>query len=81
MDAGHPERRDDLSVRLRLDDRAAVRGHRLIHHPGGMPGFRSDIARFVDDDLTIIVLMNLDDVDIGSIVNGLAQLYLPAPPG
>ncbi len=53
-----------------------VRGHRLIHHPGGMPGFRSDIARFVDDDVTIIVLMNLDDVDISAIVNGLAAVYL-----
>jgi D-alanyl-D-alanine carboxypeptidase len=57
---------------------ATVRGHRLIHHPGGMPGFRSDIARFVDDDVTVIVLMNLDDVDISSIIDGLAAVYLPA---
>ena len=55
---------------------ATVKGHRLIHHPGGMPGFRSDIARFVDDGLTIIVLMNLDDVDIDAIVGGLAAVYL-----
>ena len=55
---------------------ATVRGHRLVHHPGGMPGFRSDIARFVDDDVTIIVLMNLDDVDIDRIIDGLAAVYL-----
>jgi D-alanyl-D-alanine carboxypeptidase len=55
---------------------ATVKGHRLIHHPGGMPGFRSDIARFVDDGVTIIVLMNLDDVDIDAIVGGLAAVYM-----
>jgi D-alanyl-D-alanine carboxypeptidase len=55
---------------------ATVKGHRLIHHPGGMPGFRSDIARFVDDGVTIIVLMNLDDVDIDAIIAGLAAAYL-----
>jgi D-alanyl-D-alanine carboxypeptidase len=53
-----------------------VRSHRLIHHPGGMPGFRSNIARFVDDDVTIIVLMNLDDVDIDALIAGLAAVYL-----
>jgi CubicO group peptidase (beta-lactamase class C family) len=52
-----------------------VRGHRLVHHPGGMPGARADIARFVDDELTVIVLMNLDDVDIDAIVLGVATLY------
>jgi CubicO group peptidase (beta-lactamase class C family) len=55
---------------------ATVKGHRLIHHPGGMPGFRADIARFVDDGLTIIVLMNLDDVNIDAIVGGLAAVYM-----
>ncbi len=58
---------------------ASVRGHRLVHHPGGMPGARADIARFVDDELTVIVLMNLDDVDIDAIVLGVATLYLPTP--
>jgi hypothetical protein len=57
---------------------ANVRGHTLVHHPGGMPGTRADLARFVDDGLTIIVMMNLDDVDINVIVSGLATLYLPA---
>ncbi len=57
-----------------------VAKHRLVHHPGGMPGFRSDIARFVDDGVTIIVLMNLDDVDIDAIVGGLAPLFLDRAP-
>ena len=55
-----------------------VNGHRLVHHPGGMPGARADISRFVDDGLTIILVMNLDDVDINAIVAGVAKLYLPA---
>lgn len=55
---------------------ARINGHRLVHHPGGMPGARADVARFVDDRLTIIVTMNLDDVDIDAIVSGLAGLYL-----
>jgi CubicO group peptidase (beta-lactamase class C family) len=54
-----------------------VKGHRLVHHPGGMPGARADVARFIDAGVTIIVLMNLNDVDIDSIVNGLAALHLP----
>ena len=55
-----------------------VDGHRLVHHSGGMPGARADIARFVDDGVTIILIMNLDDVDINPIVAGVAKLYLPA---
>lgn len=54
------------------------RGHKLVHHSGGMPGFRAKFARLVDDRLTIIVLMNLDDVDVDTIVYGIAALYLPA---
>jgi hypothetical protein len=42
-----------------------------------MPGFRAEFARFVDDRLTIIFLMNLDDVDRESILQGVAALYLP----
>lgn len=60
---------------------ATVNGHRLVHHPGGMPGARANVARFVDQRLTIIVLMNLDDVDIDAIVMGLSELYLPAAAG
>ena len=41
-----------------------------------MTGFRSAFARFLDDRLTIIILMNLDDVDPQAILNGVAALYL-----
>jgi CubicO group peptidase (beta-lactamase class C family) len=58
-----------------------VKGQRLVHHSGGMPGARAAFARFVDAGLTIIVLMNLDDVDIESIVNGLTEIHLPGSSG
>jgi hypothetical protein len=45
-------------------------------------GFRSEFARFVDDCLTIILLMNLHDVDWQTIVRGVAGAYLsPATAG
>ena len=56
---------------------AEVKGRRLVHHSGGMPGARASLARFVDDRLTIILTMNLDDVDIQPIVIGIAAFYLP----
>jgi D-alanyl-D-alanine carboxypeptidase len=49
---------------------------RFVHHTGGMPGFRSGFARFVDDGLTVIFLMNLDDVDPSPFLHGVAALYL-----
>jgi CubicO group peptidase (beta-lactamase class C family) len=54
----------------------SFRGHRLVHHSGGMPGFRSEFARFVDDRLTIIFLTNLNDVDPGAILQGVSAFYL-----
>jgi CubicO group peptidase (beta-lactamase class C family) len=51
-------------------------GHRQVHHGGGIPGFQSEFARYVDDGLTIVVLINLDDADVESIAGGVAALYL-----
>jgi len=81
--------RREMWTRVKLNDGTAypygfgwelgsLRGHRLVHHGGGMTGFRAEFARFVDDRLTIILLMNLDDVDKDSIVQGVAVFYLPA---
>ena len=58
---------------------APALSRRAVHHGGGIPGFRAYYARFIDDGLTIIVLMNLDDVDPITIVNGVARFYLPEP--
>ena len=47
----------------------------IVHHAGGMPGFRADFARFVDDALTVILLANLDDMDPWAILWGVAAIH------
>ena len=63
-----------------LDAQGSVKGRRVVRHGGSVIGFRSEFARFVDDRLTIILLMNLHDVDWQSIVRGVAAAYLPSAP-
>jgi hypothetical protein len=55
-----------------------VNGHRLIQHGGAWQGFTSDIARYVDDKLTVIVLANLAGAIPTRIGRGIAGRYLPA---
>jgi CubicO group peptidase (beta-lactamase class C family) len=54
------------------------RTRRRISHSGGIPGFSTEISRFVDDHLTVIVLANSDSADAGSLATGVAAFYLPA---
>lgn len=56
-----------------------VRDRRLVHHGGSLLGFRAGFGRVVDDRVTVVVLMNLDDVDWYTILRGVARLYLPPP--
>jgi CubicO group peptidase (beta-lactamase class C family) len=57
-----------------------LHGRRTVHHSGGGPGARTKFARFVDDRLSIVVLINLDDVDVDAIVDAVARVYLPKTP-
>jgi len=59
---------------------AEVNGHRLLEHGGAWQGFTMHISRYVDDQLTIIVMTNLDSghADPGKIAHGVATLYVPA---
>jgi CubicO group peptidase (beta-lactamase class C family) len=58
---------------------ADFRGHRLISHGGQTAGFAANISRFVDDDLTVIVLTNLGDIGLGTaIARGITKIYIPA---
>jgi hypothetical protein len=50
--------------------------HRAVHHAGGIPGFKAQFARFPDDRLTVIVLINLDDADDDSIAAAVAAMTL-----
>ncbi|MCU1290736.1 MAG: Beta-lactamase [Acidobacteria bacterium] len=55
-----------------------IRGHRLIAHSGQTAGFGASVSRFIDDDLTVIVLTNLGEIGMGTLLaNGIARIYLP----
>jgi D-alanyl-D-alanine carboxypeptidase len=53
-------------------------GHRLVQHSGGTPGFSSVIYRFIDDNLTIIILTNHSDMIIDELAIDIAGICLPA---
>jgi CubicO group peptidase (beta-lactamase class C family) len=53
-------------------------GHRLIDHDGAWQGFKTQISRYVDDKLTVVVLANLAEADPGKIAEHVAELYLAA---
>jgi CubicO group peptidase (beta-lactamase class C family) len=54
-----------------------VSGHKLVHHGGSLPGFRAELARFVDDKLTVVVLANGNNADPGDMALGVAAFYIP----
>jgi CubicO group peptidase (beta-lactamase class C family) len=51
-------------------------GHRVVHHDGAWQGFKSAIARYVDDRLTVVVLANLAEAKPGEIAEHVADMYL-----
>ncbi len=55
-------------------------GHRLLEHDGAWQGFTTHISRYLDDRLTVVVLINLDsdNADADKIASGVASLYIPA---
>jgi D-alanyl-D-alanine carboxypeptidase len=55
-----------------------VNGHRLVSHGGGIPGFSTQISRFLDDRLTVIVLTNAEGGHATSMAQGIASRVLPA---
>jgi CubicO group peptidase (beta-lactamase class C family) len=57
-----------------------VNGHRVITHGGAEQGFTCQIARYVDDRLTVVVLANLDGAHArpNAILRVVAGLVRPA---
>jgi CubicO group peptidase (beta-lactamase class C family) len=51
-------------------------GHRCIHHDGSWQGFETAIDRYVDDQLTVVVLTNLAGAQPGKITQQVAEMYL-----
>lgn len=57
------------------------RGRPVVHHAGGVPGYSAFYGRFVEDDLSLIVLSNKFLYDAGALAARLANhlLALPTP--
>jgi len=54
-----------------------VRGHRLIEHGGSWQGFKSQISRYVDDKLTVVVFANQARANPAKIAHGVAAIIDP----
>jgi CubicO group peptidase (beta-lactamase class C family) len=52
------------------------RGARTIEHAGADSGISSNLVRYPEQGLALAVLCNLDNVDVGAIANGVADVYL-----
>ncbi|MBA2250408.1 MAG: serine hydrolase [Chitinophagaceae bacterium] len=52
--------------------------HFRTWHNGGIPGFVSNISRYINDDVCIIVLSN-DDFNADGVADGLAGILFDAP--
>jgi CubicO group peptidase (beta-lactamase class C family) len=52
-------------------------GHRLLEHGGAWQGFVSYIARYPDDNLTVVTFCNRAGASAGYIAKRVAGLYLP----
>jgi CubicO group peptidase (beta-lactamase class C family) len=62
-----------------------MNGHKVIEHGGAWQGFTCEISRYVDDNLTVVVLTNLDSgharpEQIAHVVAGLVIPALTPPP-
>ena len=56
-------------------------GHRLVEHEGEWQGFETQISRYVDDGLTVVVLTNLGSAQPQRIAHAVAKIYLSKSPG
>src|SRR6185503_11267516 len=58
-----------------IDERG---GKPIQEHGGAWQGFKTQLSRFIGNDLDIIVLANLAQADPGRIANGIAALIDPS---
>jgi CubicO group peptidase (beta-lactamase class C family) len=54
-------------------------GHRVVEHEGQWQGFETQISRYVDNELTIVVLTNLGGADPHRIADEVAAIYFAKP--
>lgn len=53
---------------------STVKGHKLIEHGGGIEGFNTQLSYYPDDNLTVVVLGNLNGSGPGEIAPKMAAL-------
>ncbi len=51
-------------------------GHRVISHDGAWQGFETTIVRYVDDQLTAVVLTNLAEAKLDGMAEHIVEVYL-----
>jgi CubicO group peptidase (beta-lactamase class C family) len=56
------------------------KGHPLVQHEGQWQGFETQISRYLDDKLTVVVLTNLAEAKPERIADGVAEIYLSKTP-
>lgn len=54
-----------------------IAGHKAVRHGGSLPGFRAESLRFTIDKLSIIILANGDNANLGPFALGIANHYIP----
>lgn len=54
-----------------------LRGHRVIEHGGAWQGFKSQISRYVDDKLTVVVFANQARANPAKLAHAVAGIYNP----
>ena len=57
---------------------SSMKGRRLVEHSGAWQGFSTNICRFVDDKITVIVLSNVAGASPDKIAHEVAAYYVPA---
>lgn len=53
-----------------------IHNRKVVAHSGGMPGYVSNLARFVDDDVVVIILSNLGSAAFVPMTEALAAIAL-----
>jgi CubicO group peptidase (beta-lactamase class C family) len=53
-------------------------GHRRIHHDGGLPGFETIFEHFPDNGLSVLMILNTDEIDHHRLAHAIAGFYRPA---
>jgi CubicO group peptidase (beta-lactamase class C family) len=54
-----------------------IGGHRLVEHGGSWQGFKSQISRYIDDKLTVVIFANQAGANPAKIAHTVAALFNP----